>query len=472
MRYLGAEEFLRIAARLLGVEDDAIRLYVRLERMQRALSPPTAFFAGVGATTKASEAARLLTEIATVGALPEQNVRCAWVCMHRFLEINDLRWRAESDDPAELDRFIEHILDRDMVSVELAAWIDRHVADAPGRAGPVGEEPTPHVHVTSAITGLADDEREEVVELANVIDDAIADFVADTGLPYNIGTFRPSALPAADCDDPDSALTNADRRLLAADGFVVIGARGGSLGAGIDVALALAALVPILYLQPFDEKLSPRTRALLERHGACIRRYRPGYEAESTVRSHVHRWLEREGRALADTRRTRMMMHIRVAPMWRALRKAAKDMPRVEFRRRLAAQRMTETHGRVILSSVHYLALASACQLLALGAALDVPVSLDIQVGSPEPAVPASDRAESNPQPRLQQLSQQELDDLEQTSAGYSGTEVARMMRVAHEEIEEEIAEIAGASGTAVTVGQRSLWTRQRWRALHDHLFS
>jgi prophage maintenance system killer protein len=442
--------------------------------MQRALSPPTAFFAGVGATTYASEAARLLAEIATVGALPQDNMRCAWICMLRFLELNDCRWRAEADDGAALDRFVEDILAGEPVAMELARWIERHVILPPAGVGAPGEGPTAHVHVTSAITGLSSEKRAEVDELANAIDEEIADFVRDNELSYNIGTYRPSVLPAADPDDPDTALAYADERLLKADGFVVIGACGGSLGAGIDVATALAALVPILYLHPRDEKLSPRTRALLERHGADIRRYRPGDEAEVTVRSYVHRWLEREGGALADTCRMATMMHVRVAPLWRALRKAANGVSRAELRRRLAAQRMTESHGLVLLSSVHYLALASTCQLLALGAALDVPVSLDIQGPSAGPAVhptaPGPTRAAR--QTRLQPLSHQELDDLEQVSANYTGAEVAQMVRVAQEQIEAEIAQIAASAYGAVTIGQRSLWTRQRWRGLHKRLFA
>jgi hypothetical protein len=47
---------------------------------------------------------------------------------------------------------------------------------------------------------------------------------------------------------------------------------------------------------------------------------------------------------------------------------------------------------------------------------------------------------------------------------GYCGDEVARMISCAQASIDDEL------THDPTTVGRRSVWTRQRWRVLHDRL--
>jgi hypothetical protein len=472
MKYLGLPDFLRIAARLLRVEVEDVRRYVRLDRAQHALLPPTAHFAGGGCDTVASEAARLFGEQVLAGSMPEKNVQCAWLCMRRFLNMNDQAWIGGEEDGSAVSAFVARMRDGEEVTAELVGWLETHLQARPRqRPQPSRDDPDLFMHLSSAITSLPARVRSRLNGLVNAIDTEIGDFARVEGLAYGIGTFRPSVLPATASTNGPTILACTENRLFNADGFVIIGELGGSLGAGVDLAIALARLVPILFLQPRGQQLSPRTQALLKRHGACLRFYPQGETAETFARSHVRRWLKREARALADSGRHREMVAIRLISLFRALRAKRAELSTIEFARQVAKQRMSAEHADALLADIRQFELASLVQTIALAAALDVPVSVDLVDAPSQAPEPGRTVIQQN---RLLQLSHQELDDLEQVaeSDGYTAAQVVHMISCAQASIDDELArEPAAEMAQPVRVADRTLWTRARWRSLYKRFY-
>jgi hypothetical protein len=470
MRYPSLKDFLRIAARLLEVDVADVGLFVRLDRAHVSLSPPTKYFARGRDQTLAEHAVQLFIDVAGARALPEKNLQCAWLCLKRFIELNAAAWEPQHGDQEAFMRFVEEINVGVGVKPRFVAWVESHLAGTDMASDEPPSEAAsadPSVYLTSRISCLSRSQRTRLEHLSNAIDEEIAAFAAGRRESL-IATYRPAVLPATDSTDPVAVLAGIEERLLDARGFVVLGEGGGSIGSGAEVAVAISALLPILYLQPEDEAFSPRTESLLNRYGACVRRYPAGDHAEVAIRSHVRHWLKREGPALVDGKRQREMAELRLRRLFDALRHAVEGMSRVEFARRLARVGMTEAHGRTLLSDCRRLLLGSVNELLALAGAFDVPANLDVADLSAEPRRSSRDpeRERSTQQDRSRRLSLQELDDLEQLAAieGYCGDEVARMISCAQASIDDEL------THDPTTVGRRSVWTRQRWRVLHDRL--
>lgn len=484
MRQLGLRDFLRIAAKLLGVEAEIAPLFVRLDRAQRALSQPTAHFAGGGRHRRFSEVAvKLFIDIASAGALPEKNLKCAWLCTRRFLELNGYSWRPQHGDPELFLSLIKEMQAGIDVRARFANWIDNRLElkenpnNEPSDEAVEACTPDSFLYLTSRIVGLTDAEHDELRDWETAIDDEVAAFMREENVAGCIGTFRPIVLPATSSEDLIAILNGIEHRLLEACGFIIFGERGGSHGTGNELALAIASLVPVLFLQPNDEPLSARTESLLNRYGACIRRYPAADRTKSAIVSHVRQWLKRECAALIDSPRQREMAMLRAQRLFGALGDAAKELQAAEFARRLASLGMTEVHGRALLSDIRRFIRASLNEILVLCAALDVPAAIDAYTpAAPKqkvpyekvdpPAPPVVDRPRY--QGRSTRLSDAELDHLEQLASadGYNGAQVARMINVTQKRIDKEPTRASHAS-----VARRKVYGRNEWSELHEELF-
>jgi prophage maintenance system killer protein len=473
MRHLGPQDFLRIAAKLLGIQNRDAPLFIRLERMHRVLSTPTTFFAGGSRhRTIADESVQLFLRVASSGVLPEKNVQCAWLCLKHFLQINGYEWRSQHDDQQVLIGFVEEIQVGVDVRSRFAEWVDSHIAHGqkPVPDDEVEPEPDLSIYITSRITCLSEDERKALDAWTEAVDDEVARFVLEEDVPHVIGTYRPAVLPASPSTDRDKVLAGIEERLLAASGFIIVAVGGGSVGAGYELGGAIAGLAPILFLHPDDEPPSPRTESLLQRYGATVRTFPTGPRAPAAIRSYTRQWLKRECSALADSRRQREMALVRSNRLLHALRSAYEKLPRPEFASRVAALGLTVEHARALIADPRAFVLASLNQVLSLCAALDVPCSLDVVAErvSGGGGGASENEHETARHERQPALTHHELDALEQTAAsdGYSAAQVVRMVSCAQASIDDEL---SNADGEAVH--RRSQWDRHRWRALHRRLY-
>jgi death-on-curing protein len=87
------EDYIDIAAYLLGAERAAVAALPRLPLAESALHAPFASFGGVDAyPTLVEQAAVLLEHLAKNHPLPDANKRAAFLLTARFLDANGLAW--------------------------------------------------------------------------------------------------------------------------------------------------------------------------------------------------------------------------------------------------------------------------------------------------------------------------------------------------------------------------------------------
>src|SRR4051812_1287670 len=122
------EDYVDIAAFLLGAERGAIAALPRLALAESALHAPFASFGGVEAyPTLVEQAAVLLEHLVKNHPLPDANKRAAFLLMARFLDANGLPW---GPPDVETDAgLVERVAAGEATLEEIADWIRKRTAE-------------------------------------------------------------------------------------------------------------------------------------------------------------------------------------------------------------------------------------------------------------------------------------------------------------------------------------------------------
>lgn len=128
------EDYIDIAAYLLGADRAAVAALLRLGLAESALHAPFASFGGVEAyPTLMEQAAVLLEHLAKNHPLPDANKRAAFLLTARFLDANGLAW-----GPPDVDidaGLIERVAAGEATHDEVIAWLHERTREK-------GDEPT------------------------------------------------------------------------------------------------------------------------------------------------------------------------------------------------------------------------------------------------------------------------------------------------------------------------------------------
>ncbi len=116
------EDYIDIAAYLLGADRAAVAALPRLSLAESALHAPFASFGGVEAyPALVEQAAVLLQHLAKNHPLPDANKRAAFLLTARFLDANGLAWRPpDVDSDAGL---VERVAAGEAGHEEVVDWI-------------------------------------------------------------------------------------------------------------------------------------------------------------------------------------------------------------------------------------------------------------------------------------------------------------------------------------------------------------
>jgi death-on-curing protein len=116
------EDYIDIAAYLLGADRTAVAALPRLTLAESALHAPFASFGGVEAyPTLPEQAAVLLQHLAKNHPLPDANKRAAFLLTARFLDANGLAW-----GPPDVDTdagLVERVAAGEASHEEVVDWI-------------------------------------------------------------------------------------------------------------------------------------------------------------------------------------------------------------------------------------------------------------------------------------------------------------------------------------------------------------
>ena len=116
------DDYIDIAAYLLGADRAAVARLPRLDLAESALNAPFASYGGEEAyTTLVAQAAVLLEHLAKNHPLPDGNKRAAFLLTARFLDANGLAWGpADADTDA---RTVERVAAGEGSQQEVIDWI-------------------------------------------------------------------------------------------------------------------------------------------------------------------------------------------------------------------------------------------------------------------------------------------------------------------------------------------------------------
>src|SRR3954447_14890633 len=125
------DDYIDMAAYLLGTDRAAISKLPRLALAESALHAPFASFGGIEAyPTLVEQAAVLLQHLATNHPLPDANKRAAFLLTARFLDANGLRWRPPD---VETDAgLVERVAAGEATHEDVVHWIRERTSEAGG----------------------------------------------------------------------------------------------------------------------------------------------------------------------------------------------------------------------------------------------------------------------------------------------------------------------------------------------------
>src|SRR4051812_28092849 len=116
------EDYIDVAAYLLGADRTTIAALPRLSLAESALHAPFASFSGVSAyETLVEQPAVLLEHLVQNHPLPDANKRAAFLLTARFLDANGVTW-----GPPDVDvdaGLVERVADGEATHDEVVAWI-------------------------------------------------------------------------------------------------------------------------------------------------------------------------------------------------------------------------------------------------------------------------------------------------------------------------------------------------------------
>lgn len=121
------EDYVEIAAYLLGCDRPAVRALSRLALAESALHAPFASFGGVAAyPTLVEQAAVLLQHLAKNHPLPDANKRATFLLTARFLDANGMAWGSpDVDTDAGL---VERVAAGQATHEEVLDWVGARTA--------------------------------------------------------------------------------------------------------------------------------------------------------------------------------------------------------------------------------------------------------------------------------------------------------------------------------------------------------
>jgi len=123
------DDYIDMAAYLLGADRTAIRELPRLSFAESALHAPFASFGGVEAyPTLVEQAAVLLKHLANNHPLPDGNKRAAFLLTARFLDANGLPWGLP--DVGTDAGLVARVAAGDATHEDVVDWIRKRTAEA------------------------------------------------------------------------------------------------------------------------------------------------------------------------------------------------------------------------------------------------------------------------------------------------------------------------------------------------------
>jgi death on curing protein len=127
------DDYIDLAAFLLGASPEAVRRLPRLSSAESALHAPFASFAGETAYPELlDQAAVLIAHLAQNHPLPDGNKRAAFLLTARFLQANGLTW---ADQDTEIDAtMVERIAASEATHDAIVAWIRARASAGPPAA--------------------------------------------------------------------------------------------------------------------------------------------------------------------------------------------------------------------------------------------------------------------------------------------------------------------------------------------------
>lgn len=125
--YVTLDQWVHLAAEVLGVDPATIRRSADLNLADSALHAPAAGFGDQDTYPDLiDKAAVLCWHLVNNHALPDGNKRCAFVTMVVFLRRNGLLWSAPGVDDAVTTMVA--VASKELETSDLAAWIRIHIA--------------------------------------------------------------------------------------------------------------------------------------------------------------------------------------------------------------------------------------------------------------------------------------------------------------------------------------------------------
>jgi death-on-curing protein len=129
-RPIEVDDYLAIAAALLGVSSAAVTRIANIPLAESALHAPFASFAGQDFyPDPVQKAGVLCSRLVRNHPLPDANKRTAYLSMLMFLEINQVSWTPPSDTERALA--VEALAARTMSEGEFIDWLRRYAVPEP-----------------------------------------------------------------------------------------------------------------------------------------------------------------------------------------------------------------------------------------------------------------------------------------------------------------------------------------------------
>lgn len=235
---------------------------------------------------------------------------------------------------------------------------------------PPGDEGNPLIYVASALTHLDEQGHLLIDAWSHIIRRGVTEDVRGSSQPWVCRIHLPvSWSPPESPGEPEQIYTMNSRIVREhADGLIVIGYLGGSLGAGQEFAWAVGLRMPILYVRPKDHLMSRQ----IEGTPADIRivEFANSEELEDAAR----RFVRENRRILQDSYRRRQNRAAQFRPLGEALKAAWEGVGLGERQTVVGEGRLHERRIQELVGDPIALAGASLDEVAALSGALGLDI--------------------------------------------------------------------------------------------------
>lgn len=236
-------------------------------------------------------------------------------------------------------------------------------------------EEWPLIYVATPLTHLSTLERQVVSSWSEHVRQAALDIVRESGVPWRIRVHLPTQHSApwkADGLTADDVYRlNSELLWSEVDALIVIGHRGGSIGAGQEFAWACTQAIPILFLHSKD---SPPSRQVIgtRRHADLVI---AAFDDPVEIHDLVHQFLRGRRIVIEDRPRRRRDRRLQVSGLRQDLRAAWEDLLPDERLEAIAISGFPGARIYRLLTDDDALACASLGEILAVSGALGVGIA-------------------------------------------------------------------------------------------------